>query len=185
MGALTLTPGPGEVEKAVWSRSSTGAADRRFEIPCTGARLAHRDGTRDDSPPFTCGTRARRAVIKHFLRNTYGGGANPDNQMKYNQGAKNAVVAKVKALINATRAAWSLQSNFMCTCPNGTTTGWECCTLQANCATQPCPCPDGFGVAASVACCSSVCGGLAGAGLMAPFSSIDGSQIAQDLLTAA
>jgi len=177
MGSLTLTPGPSDVEKVVWSRNSAG--DRIFEVPCTGARLANRDGVRDDMPPFTCGTYPRRAVIKHFLRKTYGGGS------KDNAGAKQAVVAKVRELISATRQAWSLESNFLCTCPNKTTVGWGCCTEQSNCATQPCSCPDGYNVAASVACCTSVCGGLAGSGLMAPFSSIDGDKIAQDLLAAA
>ena len=37
----------------------------------------------------------------------------------------------------------------------------------------------------SVACCTSVCGGLAGTGLMEPFDSIPGSTIANDLLDAA
>ncbi len=118
-------------------------------------------------------------MIKHFLRKTYGGGS------KDNDGARQAVVTKVKELINATREAWSLPNNFLCTCKNKTTIGWDCCTEQSSCSTQPCACPDGFDVAASVACCSSVCGGLAGSGLMAEFSSIDGDKIAQDLLAAA
>ena len=179
LGSLTLTPGPSDVEKVVWSRSSSGASNRMFEVPCTGSRLANRDGVRDDAPPFTCGTYPRRAVIKHFLRKTYGGGA------KDNDGARQAVVMKVKELINATREAWSLQNNFLCTCKNKTTIGWDCCTEQSSCATQPCPCPGGFDVAASVACCTSVCDGLAGSGLMSEFSSIDGDKIAQDLLAAA
>ena len=174
MGSMVLTPGPTNTEKVVWSRNSQG--DRRFDIPCTGQRLANRNGVRDDSPPFTCGTYARRAVIKHYLRKTYGGGE------KYNQGAKDAVVQAVRALINKTREAWSFSGNFMCTCPNGSATGWDCCTEQSKCSTEPCPCPAGFEVTASVACCDSVCPGLAGAGLMEPFSYLQGSQVAQTLL---
>ena len=132
MGSLTLTPGPDGLEKVVWSRNSR--SDRAFDLPCSGELLANRDGERDDEPPFTCGTYARRSVIKHFLRQVYGGS-------KYNEGARMAVVAQVQALINSTLQAWSFEQNFLCTCPNGTTTGWDCCTEQADCATEPCPCP--------------------------------------------
>ena len=177
LGNMVLTPGPGSArEKVVWSRNSEGLPDRQFEIPCSGDKLANRDGVRDDIPPFTCGTYPRRAVIKHFLRKTYGGGT------KYNQGAKDAVIQAVQRLINQTRQAWSLDKNFMCTCPNGSATGWECCSLQSNCATEPCPCPNGYEVAASVACCPEVCTGLACTGLMAPFSFIQGAALSHDLL---
>ena len=176
LGSMTLTPGPSGVEKAIWSRNSAGESTREFEIPCTGGMLANRNGSRDDMPPFTCGTYARRAVMKYFLRNKYGG-------TKSNPGARQAVVQVVKAMINATLAAWSSDKNFMCTCPNKSATGWECCMLQSECATEPCPCPDGYQVAASVACCTSVCDGLAGSGLMAPFSYIGGAQVANDMLS--
>ena len=174
LGSMVLTPGPTGVEKVVWARNSDGT--REFQIPCTGGKLANRNGSRDDMPPFTCGTYARRAVMKYFLRKKYGG-------TKSNPAAKDAVVKVVREMVNATREAWSSDQNFMCTCPNRSKVGWECCTLQSNCATDPCPCPDGFEVAASVACCDSVCGGLAGSGLMAPFSYINGSRVANDLLT--
>ena len=173
LGSMTLTPGPSGLEKVVWARNSDGT--REFQIPCTGGKLANRNGSRDDMPPFTCGTYPRRAVMKYFLRNKYGG-------TKNNPGARDAVVKVVRAMINATREAWSSDGNFMCTCPNQSATGWGCCTLQSDCATDPCPCPDGYHVAASVACCTSVCGGLAGSGLMAPFSYINGTQVANDLL---
>jgi hypothetical protein len=175
MGRMTLTPGPEGVEKVVWSRSSDGTSSRLFEIPCSGERLTNRDGiSRDDVPPFTCGTHARRAVIKHFLRVTYGG-------EKENGGAKSTVIKEVLALINRTREAWTFKSNFMCTCSNGTA-GWDCCETQKECATEPCPCPGAYSVKASVACCTSVCGGLAGSGIMEPFSKIKGEKLATDLL---
>lgn len=175
MGSMTLTPGPDGVEKVIWSRNSDGSASRSFELPCSGERLTKRDGiSRDDVPPFTCGTHARRAVLKHFLRITYGG-------EKENGGAKAAVVKEVLALISRTRETWTFKSNFLCTCPNGTT-GWNCCDTQKECATDPCPCPNGYSVKASVACCTSVCDGLAGAGIMQPFSKIKGEKLAVDLL---
>ena len=176
MGSMTLTPGPSGVEKVIWSRSSDGSPSRLFELPCSGERLTNRDGiSRDDVPPFTCGTYARRAVVKHFLRVTYGG-------EKENEGAKTSVIKEIRALINRTREAWNFKSNLMCTCPNGTTTGWACCEQQKNCATEACPCPDGYSTKASVACCTSVCGGLAGTGIMEPFSKIKGEKLATDLL---
>ena len=71
----------------------------------------------------------------------------------------------------------------MCTCPNNSATGWECCSEQSNCATDPCPCPDGYHVSALVACCTSVCGWLAGSGLMTPFPYIEGDRLAESLLS--
>ena len=174
MASSTFTPGPDSVEKVIWSRSSS----RQFELPCSGDRLTNRDGLRDDVSPFTCGSYPRRAVLKHFIRRTYGGA-------KYNDAARQSVVKAVLELVNRTRKAWSFDSNYMCTCPNGSTTGWECCDQQADCATEPCACADGSEVKMSVACCTSVCGGLAGNGLMEPFASIPGSTIARDLLDAA
>ena len=176
MDRMTLTPGPEGVEKVIWSRNSEGNPSRLFELPCSGELLTNRDGiSRDDVPPFTCGTHARRAVLKHFLRVTYGG-------EKENEGAKRSVVKEVLALLNRTREAWTFKSNFMCTCANGTT-GWGCCDAQKECATVPCPCPGGYTVKASVACCTSVCGGLAGSGIMEQFSKIKGESLATDLLS--
>jgi hypothetical protein len=161
------------VEKVVWSRSSE--KNRLFDLPCSGSKLAYRDGRRDTQPPYTCGSYARRAVIKYYLRNKFGG-------MKDSDAARQIVVKAVKEMINRTKAAWELEANFLCTCKNGSKVGWECCTDQKECATDPCPCPAGFEVTASVACCKSVCGGLAGNGLMEAFSYINGSDIAADLL---
>ena len=104
LGSMTLTPGPSGLEKVVWARNSDGT--REFQIPCTGGKLANRNGSRDDMPPFTCGTYPRRAVMKYFLRNKYGG-------TKNNPGARDAVVKVVRAMINATREAWSSDGNFM------------------------------------------------------------------------
>jgi len=172
MDSLTLTPGPVGVEKAVWARNRV--PNRTFQLPCTGELLQNRDGVNDDSSPFTCGTYPRRSVIKHFLRKTYGG------TDRYNDGARQSVVREVQALVNRTLMAWSIDQNFLCTCRDGVTTGWNCCIDQQDCATTPCPCPGG---GMSVACCSSVCQGLNGNGLMQPFSSIPGSNLSKDLLS--
>ena len=177
MGSMTLTPGPDGVEKVVWSRDPNGASSREFQLPCTGQALANRNGERDDEPPFTCGTYARRSVIKYFLRDWYGG-------VKDNTNARDAVIQVIKSVFAKWISTWSVDSNLMCTCPNGSAVGWECCTEQSNCATIPCPCPEGYQVKASVACCSSVCGGLAGSGIMADFATIPGANISVQLMQA-
>ena len=114
-------------------------------------------------------------MIKYFLRNKIGG-------MKNSEAAKQKVVDVVKNMMNQTLKAWGLDANFLCTCKNGTTVAWECCSEQKECSTDPCPCPDGYGVNASVACCTTVCTGLAGNGLMDAFSYIDGSTVAAAFL---
>ena len=173
MSSTTLTPGPDSVEKVIWSRRSDG--NRLFDLPCSGIKLASRDGQRDTKPPYTCGTYARRAVIKHYLRDKFGGMQNSEETRKM-------VVKVVNEMINRTRAAWELDANYQCRCNDGIRVGWGCCTEQSQCSTNPCTCPAGFEVVASVACCNNVCAGLAGNGLMEPFSYINGSDIALDLL---
>ena len=180
LSAATLTPGPDSVEKVVWSRRSDegdkkNKMSRLFDLPCSGKKLAGRNGVRDTAPPYTCGTFARRAVIKHFLRAKIGGTRN-------NDAAKQKVVDVVKNMMNQTLKAWELDANYLCTCKNGTTVAWECCSEQKECSTDPCPCPDGYGVNASVACCTTVCNGLAGNGLMDAFSYIDGATVAAAFL---
>jgi hypothetical protein len=175
MSSITLTPGPDSVEKVVWSRRSDGENSRLFDLPCSGTKLANRNGLRDTQPPYTCGTFPRRAVLKYYLREKFGG-------MKDSENARKIVVDAVKKMINKTRAAWMDDLNYQCTCLNGTSTGWGCCAEQSQCSVDPCTCPAGFEVAASVACCKSVCGGLAGNGLMEAFSYINGSDLATDLL---
>ena len=110
--------------------------------------MANRNGRRDTEPPYTCGTYARRAVIKYYLRNKFGG-------MKDSDAARKIVVEVVRAMINRTREAWELDTNYQCTCRNGSSVGWDCCAEQSQCATEPCTCPAGFEVAASVACCKA------------------------------
>ena len=173
MSEMVFTPGPDGVERVRWSRGS-GVASRLFELPCSGEALTMRNGLRDTKSPFTCGTPARRAILKNYLRSHLGGQTN-------NSAAKEMVIKAVRELINRTRVAWSYDANLLCTCRNGTV-GWSCCIEQENCATEACPCPDGFNVPYSVACCKSVCAGLAGSGIMEPFSSINGSTLVNSLL---
>ncbi len=163
------------MEKVVWSRRSDGGKSRQFDLPCSGQKLTGRNGIRDTAPPYTCGTFARRALIKHYLRDRIGG-------VQENDQARQVVVNVVKALMNETLEAWGVDDNYLCTCKDGTTVSWECCTEQKQCAIEPCACPNGYGVIASVACCTSVCGGLAGHGLMKPFSFVDGATVAAEFL---
>ena len=158
----------------IWSRASDGSDTRQFDLPCSGDKLSNRDGNHDTKPPFTCGTYARKSVLKYFLRDAFGG--------TENQTAKDQVIAAVKKLVNETREAWSNDANFLCTCKNGTT-GWACCAEQENCATEPCKCDDSYTVPYSVACCTNVCPGLAPNGLMKPYSYLSGSEMGKVLLS--
>lgn len=75
MGALDrvdLWPGPTGVETPFWSRNRRSGVGRDFELPCSGDALNDRSGRRDTQSPFTCGSDARRAVIKYFIRNRLG-----------------------------------------------------------------------------------------------------------------
>ena len=100
-----------------WSRSNTedDVATRSFPVPCT-ADVTHGD----TKSPFTCGSEARRAVIKYFVRN-YAGSVGPmgacgtDNlntttQDKNRQNVVNIVHTRLTQLYKA----WSEFSKFGC-----------------------------------------------------------------------
>lgn len=59
---------PTDVERQLptleYYRDTQGGATRDFELPCAGAALQG-----DGQGPFTCGSPARRAIIKYFMRN--------------------------------------------------------------------------------------------------------------------
>ncbi len=48
-----------------WYRDAKEGESREFDLPCTGDKL-HGDAA---GPPFTCGSPARRAIIKKYVRN--------------------------------------------------------------------------------------------------------------------
>jgi hypothetical protein len=151
LGALDdvdIWPGP-DVAKPVWSRSRSGAPTREFELPCSGDALKSRDGTRDSRSPFTCGSDARRAAIKYFLRN--GDNSNNNNN-------QNLVREAVQALLVKLRAAWITDdlNRYMCQCPDGTH-GVGCCVLDRSCDPSTTKCACGGDLPASYACCEIEC----------------------------
>jgi len=150
LGALDdvdIWPGP-DVAKPVWSRSRTGAATREFELPCAGDALKNRKGVRDSRSPFTCGSDARRAAIKYFLRN----GVNSNNGEN-----QNIVRAAVQQLVDRLKAAWITDIDaYMCRCADGTH-GAECCKLDPSCDPSTTKCSCGDNLPDSYACCEIEC----------------------------
>ena len=150
MGAsesVDMWPGPAGLEKPFWSRSRSGVG-RDFELPCSGDALKDRNGHRDTQSPFTCGSDARRAVIKYFLRNRMG------TQSSANQ----ALVAQaVKILVTRLQQAWITDlDNYACQCANGTHS-LDCCSLDPSCDPSALTCPCSDGATASYACCDTEC----------------------------
>ena len=67
-GAVELFPTDisREINTVLWSRDSTGST-RSFDLPCTGTKL-----NGETSPPFTCGSPARRHIIRKFVQGLEG-----------------------------------------------------------------------------------------------------------------
>lgn len=76
-------------------RDDDGGRTREFELPCTGEKLRG-----DIQPPFTCGSSARRSVIKSFLRD------HVLNSQEGGQALRDAVIGEVRALVARTRAVF-------------------------------------------------------------------------------
>jgi hypothetical protein len=146
MGRVDFWPGPLDLERPVWSRRSDNADNREFELPCSGAQLNDRSGTRDDQTPFTCGSNARRAVIKYFIRNKAGSNAESNRQ---------AITTAVQQLITDLTKAFVTDDqflNYLCQYEDGTHS-FACCSMDCV-LTTPCPCPND--AAPSFACCDCV-----------------------------
>jgi len=123
MGALDsadMWPGPPGAPKPVWARNEQGT--REFELPCSGEKLNDRKGRRDSKSPFTCGSHARRAVMKYFLRDVVSG----NDELK-----RSAIQAEIQKLVADLREAWTGSiDTYMCACPDGLTSSPACCVLD-------------------------------------------------------
>lgn len=170
MGALAHTdiwPTP-DSRKPVWSRQSDNSDSRAFELPCSGDQLKGRDGVADNNSPFTCGSYARRAAIKYFVRSRQGTQTN----------ANKALVTKaVQELIGNLTMLWSNTNNYMCQCPNGQR-DLKCCTLPCN-MDNKCAC--GGNLPDSFACCECDTGNLLPSDLQYAFTHIPGSTLMTSL----
>ena len=123
---------PADIESSLptvsYYRDTAGGATREFELPCSGDAL-HGDGL----GPFTCGSPARRSIIKYFLRNVTGI-ATGEGQ---NDGVKNAVVDAVRAKILQAAAVFASEAEYGCDCPASAPAVLhpkhvECCSLILN-----------------------------------------------------
>ena len=142
-----LHAGPVGLEKPFWSRNRQGVG-RDFELPCSGDALNDRNGRRDTQSPFTCGSDARRAVIKYFLRNRMGTQGNANQEL---------VRQAVQVLVTQLKQSWLTDlNNYACQCANGTHS-LDCCTLDPSCDPTVLTCPCSDGLAASYACCDTEC----------------------------
>ena len=143
-GSVDLWPGPDGLERPIWSRRSDNTDSREFELPCSGDQLMNRAGVRDDQSPFTCGSYARRSVIKYFIRNRAGTNADASKQA-ITQAVQKLIADLTKAFVTDDQFL-----NYVCQCTDGTH-DFSCCQMDCT-LTSPCPCPDG--ASPSFACCS-------------------------------
>ena len=75
-------------------------------------------GSLDPSPPYSCGSPARQAVIKYFFRD-------------YLVEQQNATIADiVRSMVGDLKKAWSNVSSYACACPDNRTHAPSCCTTD-------------------------------------------------------
>ena len=81
-----------------WFRDAHGGRTREFELPCAGAALRN-----ETSSPYTCGSDARRAAIRYFVRDVFFG--------KNERSLKEGVERAVRELLNDLRTAWGARDS--------------------------------------------------------------------------
>lgn len=105
-----LWPAAGELPAVRYSRqadvSDPRGLSREFQLPCTGDNL---EG--DGQMPFTCGSAARRATMKYFLRDYLHQEGGVD--------LVEIVVNETRARVRELEAVWEEDANFGCPCPVG------------------------------------------------------------------
>jgi hypothetical protein len=101
-----------------WSRRPHGDPDnsRDFQLPCAGDAM-----NGDFAAPFTCGSEARRSVIKYFVRNYGGVQGVPSGQCgtddlnaTVQDANRQRIVNVVKRRLTELREAWSDWPSFYC-----------------------------------------------------------------------
>jgi hypothetical protein len=171
MGALdSVDMWPGVEERPVWNRNNDST--RSFQLPCSGEALRDRSGKRDSKSPFTCGSWARRSVIKYFLRNV------AVNNPSENQ---NIITNAVQQLLTKLKEVWvdSDLNTYMCQCKDGTNSHL-CCTLDSSCDPQTkCECEDGS--EPSFRCCECKDSSLLPPRFRVEFTKVQGSNLMDTL----
>jgi hypothetical protein len=112
--AVDLWPAAESLPAATFSRQPDGASSREFELPCSGDRLRG-----DRVLPFTCGSPARRATMKYFLR---------DHFAATNESLARIVRDATLRYFRDLRTVWADPANFGCPCAQGRAI--ECCTEE-------------------------------------------------------
>ena len=164
-------PAPDSLNKPFWSRRTDGEpGNRAFELPCSGAQLNDRQGVPDTQSPLTCGSYARRSVIKTFVRD----GLQSGSAVAAN---RRTITHAVQALLNSLYTTWvandgGAYTEYQCQCLNNGTHSYQCC--QFDCAfDNPCLCPDG--VTRAYACCGCTTTSLLPQAMQADFTTIPGN----------
>ena len=94
----------GVLETIKWFRDNSTGETREFDLPCTGEKL-HGD-TR--SSPFTCGSQARRSVIKYYVRDV----------LFNKRSASNVTAELILQTLRKSRDVWTNMSNYGCRAGN-------------------------------------------------------------------
>jgi hypothetical protein len=85
-----------------YARDGAGGLNRKFNKSCLRDNL----NTIDFQPPFTCGSQARRSIIKYFYRNF--------SSSLSGVGLQNLTVQMLQAQIDQLKRDWTDASNFGC-----------------------------------------------------------------------
>lgn len=93
----------GSLPSLNYYRDNQTGATRLFDLPCSGDKLGG-----DARPPFTCGSPARRGVIKYYVRDILAGTANSH---------KAKVQQLIKDFIEKLSTRWNNVSNYFCPPP--------------------------------------------------------------------
>ena len=103
----------GDIPTLEYYRDSQGGVSREFSLPCMGEDLLG-----DPYPPFTCGSSARRGIIKSFVRE------NVDQEG--DESLRGEVVKAVLNQIGLVYNTYESISNLYCQCADGHT-AISCC----------------------------------------------------------
>lgn len=114
--AVDLWPGDESLPSVRYSRQRDGDPSREFQLPCTGDSL---EG--DHALPFTCGSPARRALMKYFLR---------DHFTAANETLASIVRERTLDFFRDLRDVWQDRTNFGCPCPEEGGRDIRCCSEE-------------------------------------------------------
>jgi hypothetical protein len=89
-----------------WFRDNRSGTSRDFDLPCTGPKL-HGDGK---GTPYTCGSPARRAVIKKYVRDYMF----RDKITGEKQSIKDITAREILERLQTVRASFTNPSNYAC-----------------------------------------------------------------------